>query len=82
MVKSRSAESRYLVSAAKVLGCLRTGKLTVILFQGVGFVNGGLVIDISIALVPLDLRMPNNQFDRDIYLEECWYSLANYTYIF
>ena len=45
MVTSRSAESRYLVSPAKVLGCLRTGKLTVILFQGVGFVNGGLVPD-------------------------------------
>lgn len=63
MVTSRSAESRYLVSPAKVLGCLRTGKLTVILFQGVGFVNGGLVTEISIDLVPLELRMPNSQFD-------------------
>ena len=66
MVKSRSAESRYLVSPAKVLGCLRTGKLTVILFQGVGFVNGGLVTEIFIELVPLDLRMPNSQFDLQL----------------
>lgn len=45
---------------ARVLGCLRGGEVTVILFPGHGLV---LTESIQAHLVPENLRMPNSEFD-------------------
>jgi hypothetical protein len=47
---------------AKVLACLSPGYLTVIVGYGYGMLDGGIRHDISIDLVPFDLRMPNSEF--------------------
>jgi hypothetical protein len=45
---------------ARVLGCLRNGEITIILFPG-----GGLALTQPIPshLIPASLRMPNSEFD-------------------
>jgi hypothetical protein len=65
-IESQTEESRYLVSLAKVLGCLRNGQITVILCPGIGFVDGGILTEIPIDLIPSDLRMPNQEFDVEV----------------
>jgi hypothetical protein len=46
--------------AGRVLGCLNTGEITVIIYAGHGVVG---VITISVDVIPFDLRMPNSEFD-------------------
>ena len=50
------------VAPARVLACLRTNWLTVIVCPGQGMADGGIPIDIESSLVPFDLRMPNSDF--------------------
>ncbi len=45
---------------AKVLGCLKRGEITVILSPGHGIVEAE---PISVEWIPIDLRMPNSEFD-------------------
>ncbi|MEH1997788.1 MAG: hypothetical protein V7L00_03260 [Nostoc sp.] len=50
----------YVRVPARVLGCLRGGQITVILFPGHGLV---LTEPIQTYLIPENLRMPNSEFD-------------------
>jgi hypothetical protein len=52
--------SYYTRSPAKVLGCLNSGEITVIIDPGHGIF---LREPIPINWVPTDLRMPNSEFD-------------------
>ncbi|GAA6620033.1 hypothetical protein [Scytonema sp. NUACC26] len=52
--------SFYVRVPAKVLGCLRSGEITVFLFPGHGLV---LTQPIQTYLIPENLRMPNSKFD-------------------
>ena len=52
--------SFYVRVQARVLGCLRGGKITVILLPGHGLV---LTEPIQTYFVPESLRMPNSEFD-------------------
>lgn len=47
---------------AKVIGCLRSGFVTIVLGHGLGLSDGGIATDIPIDLVPFDLRTPNSVF--------------------
>lgn len=47
----------------KVLGCLRDGEITIILLPGNGFVDGGIIETLPADMIPVDLRMPNSEFD-------------------
>jgi hypothetical protein len=51
-----------LKAPAKVLACLRPGYLRVIVWYGVGILDGGIPFDVPLELVPFDLRMPNSDF--------------------
>ncbi|MCY7321176.1 MAG: hypothetical protein LH660_05085 [Phormidesmis sp. CAN_BIN36] len=48
---------------ARVLGCLRDGEITIILCAGIGLADGGNQQEIPTQVVPIDLRMPNSEFD-------------------
>ncbi|WP_373546695.1 hypothetical protein [Chamaesiphon sp.] len=50
----------YTRSHARVLGCLNSGEITVILAPGHGIF---LPARIPVGLIPIDLRMPNSEFD-------------------
>lgn len=54
---------RYYRYPAQVLGCLATGEITVILCAGVGLANRGRNVELPAHLIPVDLRMPNSEFD-------------------
>ncbi|WGV28267.1 hypothetical protein [Halotia branconii] len=54
-----NSSSFYVRVPARVLGCLRGGEITVILFPGHGLV---LTEPIQTYLVPENLRMPNSKF--------------------
>lgn len=47
---------------AKVLGCLRSGFVTIIVGHDFGQLDGGIPTEISIGLLPFDLRTPNKEF--------------------
>ena len=47
----------------KVLGCLGNEEITILLFSGNGFVDGGIIETLPADMIPVDLRMPNNEFD-------------------
>lgn len=47
---------------AKVLGCLRSGWLEVIVGPGIGMLDGGIPTEIPMDLVPFNLRTPNTEF--------------------
>ena len=53
---------RLLRAPAKVLGCLRSGYLTVFLGYGLGMADGGSPHEIPMDLVPFDLMVPNSEF--------------------
>jgi hypothetical protein len=55
--------SKYWRYPARVLGCLRDGEITVILCAGIGLADGGRRAELPIHMIPLDLRMPNSEFD-------------------
>ena len=46
----------------QVLGCLRSGIITVIAFPGVGMLDGGLLMELPTEIIPAELRMPNSEF--------------------
>ncbi|BAY11746.1 hypothetical protein [Calothrix sp. NIES-2098] len=50
----------YVRVPARVLGCLRSGEITIILFPGHGLV---LIEPIPTDFIPENLRMPNSEFD-------------------
>jgi hypothetical protein len=50
----------YVRVPARVLGCLKHGEITVIIFAGHGVVTSELI---SVDSIPRDLRMPNCEFD-------------------
>jgi hypothetical protein len=47
----------------RVLGCLRSGFLTVDVWPGGGLADGGIRQEIPIGLVPFELRLPNSRFN-------------------
>lgn len=55
--------SKYWRYPAKVLGCLRDGESTVILCAGIGLADGEDQETLPVQAVPIDLRMPNSEFD-------------------
>ena len=63
MAQSQCPEPRYWRYPARVLGCLRNGEITVIVCPGMGMVDGGTPTEIPIHMIPIDLRMPNSEFD-------------------
>ena len=50
------------MTPVRVLACLRTNWLTVILCPEQGLADGGIPIEIESRLIPFDLRMPNSEF--------------------
>ncbi|MEH2267521.1 MAG: hypothetical protein V7K68_03665 [Nostoc sp.] len=54
------SSSFYVRVPTRVLGCLRSGEITIILFPGHGLV---LTEPIQTNLIPENLRMPNSEFD-------------------
>jgi hypothetical protein len=55
--------SKYWRYPAIVLGCLQKGEITVILCFNQGLADGGKTIELPMHLIPIDLRMPNSEFD-------------------
>jgi hypothetical protein len=60
MAGSEFQNNSYVRIPARVLGCLNTGKVTAIL--SIGFGNF-YPTPIDIDWIPVDLRMPNSEFD-------------------
>jgi hypothetical protein len=60
MHQEEDSLSFYVRVSAQVLGCLRSGEITIILLPGHGLV---LTEPIQTHLIPEDLRMPNSEFD-------------------
>ena len=60
-LKNNSAVPCWL-SPARVLACLNTDRITVILCPDVGLADGGVPIEIESSLIPFDLRIPNSEF--------------------
>lgn len=56
---TEDSPSFYVRVPARVLGCLRAGEITIILFPGHGLV---LTEPIETHLIPEKLRMPNSEF--------------------
>jgi hypothetical protein len=59
MHHAENSSSFYVRVPARVLGCLRAGEITVILFPGHGLV---ITEAIPTYLIPEELRMPNSEF--------------------
>jgi hypothetical protein len=61
---------------AVVFACLRAGELRLLLCPGAGLADGGSPMDVSVNLVPIDLRMPNTrlwvQFDENWNVLRVW----------
>jgi hypothetical protein len=55
--------AKYWRYPARVLGCLRNGEITVILCAGIGLADGGDRETLPSQMIPIDLRMPNSEFD-------------------
>jgi hypothetical protein len=55
---------------AEVFACLIPGEIRIILLPGVGLADGGAPLDVSIDLIPFELRVPNArlwvQMDEDM----------------
>jgi hypothetical protein len=49
--------------SARVIGCLRNGTITIILCPDIGLADGGRPEEIPMSIVPVDLRIPNSEFD-------------------
>jgi hypothetical protein len=49
-------------SPVRVLACLNSNRLTVVLRPDQGLADGGVPCEIDAVFVPLDLRMPNSEF--------------------
>ena len=47
---------------ARVLACLHSGRITVVLFPDQGLADGGVPCEIEASLIPIDLRIPNCEF--------------------
>jgi hypothetical protein len=47
---------------ARVLACLNTNRITVVVCPGQGLADGGVPYEIESSLIPLDLRIPNSEF--------------------
>ncbi len=63
MSKTEVSESRYQRLPVKVLGCLHDREITIILLPRNGFVDGGIIEVIPVDMIPVELRMPNSEFD-------------------
>ncbi len=55
--------SKYWRYLARVLGCLRDGEITVILCADIGLADSGDQEALPAQMIPIDLRMPNSEFD-------------------
>lgn len=62
MTEPKNRPIPYLLCRARVLACLNTGRITVILCPDVGLADGGVPIEIESSLIPFDLRIPNSEF--------------------
>lgn len=60
MVDLQSSNYSYARISARVLGCLNSGEITVVLYFGFGMFYP---TPIDTNWIPLDLRMPNSEFD-------------------
>jgi hypothetical protein len=60
MAGSEFQNNSYVRISARVLGCLNAGKITAILSLGFGMFYP---TPIDTAWIPVDLRMPNSEFD-------------------
>jgi hypothetical protein len=62
---------------AVVFGCLVPGELRIILLPGLGHVNGGAPLDVSVDLIPMELRMPNKplwlRLDDEMNILRVWH---------
>jgi hypothetical protein len=47
---------------ARVLACLHSGRITVVLHPGQGLADGGVPYEMEASLIPMDLRIPNSEF--------------------
>jgi hypothetical protein len=47
---------------ARVLACLHSDRIRVVLCPGQGLADGGVPYEIEASLIPIDLRMPNSEF--------------------
>ena len=60
----------------RVFGCLRRGELKIVVMPGVGLANGGTMYDVSMDVVPFELRTPNTsvwlRVDESWQVQEVW----------
>ena len=61
---------------AVVIACLLPGEMRILVAPDVGMLDGGAPYDVSIAQIPLELRMPNTplwiHFDEDWNVLRVW----------
>ena len=50
------------ICPARVLACLNTNRITVVLYPDQGLADGGVPIELETSPIPWDLRMPNSEF--------------------
>ena len=60
MDPEKNAASRI---PARVIGCLNRTTIRVIVLPGVGLADGGIILEVPREAVPMDLRIPNSEFD-------------------
>lgn len=65
----RRLERSVVRTPAKVLACLGSRQIRIILFPGLGLADGGIPIDVPLDQIPFDLRTPNSllwlEFEQD-----------------
>ena len=50
------------ICPARVVACLTTNRITVLIHPDQGLADGGVPLEIEASLIPLDLRIPNSEF--------------------
>jgi len=60
----------------RVFACLQRGELKILVCPGADMVNGGVLTDVPIKIVPFELRMPNTnvwlKFDESMRVVRVW----------
>ena len=59
----QSRPTQRLRAPARVVGCLEKSTLTILVCPENGLANGGVAKVLPLESVPLDLRLPNSEFE-------------------
>lgn len=76
MLNNATTPHKFDTIPAVVFGCLYPEELKVILYPSVGLVDGGILENIPVNIIPVDCRMPNTllwiQFDEERNIIGIW----------